>query len=171
MLTINDRIESIMCVPCEYDYRIDNKIRFEQIDEFVQELINNNTIYPILTEIVIMFPHSYVPVLEDIFPNLTHIGVRYVHLTKDITDQLLDLIWLNDLVGKYDHITLFLYVEFFTIKIRQKINRNPEIEDIILSNVYDMIKEEFPSIKIIHMTKELPSLMLAQDNWLFETSY
>lgn len=171
MLLVSDYLKSIVCIPCDYYYRTNEKIKWKHIDKFVNGLVDDYLTYSLtydnIERLVIPMDIRDVFLLDDVFPNLTSVGFRYVHSVQFMDEQYVNLTPIHHLQKRYEEITVFLYLEFKTAKIRQEINRNLDCMEIISRRVSDIIKMAFPRIKVINMDMELPSLLVARDNWLF----
>lgn len=171
MLTINQSMKRIICVPCSYYYEIDHQIKFDEVDKFLSNLSEGDNIYDSISTLVLPIDPRDCIYLKSVFPNLDCIGIRFIHQVTSIGFQKPDFSDINVLKEIYNNITIFVYIIFPTIEIRQEISRNPEIIPEIAISVCDMITDHCPSHHVVNMTGDLLSLMLTRDNWLFNTTY
>ena len=175
MLISNSNLKELQFIPCDYIYKIDNKTKFEHIDMFVlnlyKNLDRNNTVYDKITTLSIPMSVRDTINIKNIFPNLSSIGFRYVVSVSRINDYKFDITNLDILYFKYDKITIYLYIVFETIEIRQYINRDNDIQQQIYKQVCNILSFRYNRAHIINMNSNLPSHILARDNWLFDSTY
>ena len=171
MLNINDSVEKLVCVPCSYYYETDREIKFREIDTFISHLHNSNNNNNYLIDLVLPIYPDDCYGLKEIFPNLTSIGFRFVYSVQFMDKHYVNLTEIHTLSWLYKNLTIFVYLSFDTIKIKQLLNRNPEKEMVISEDICKIITKHYPECRIIDMGGNLPSLLLARDNWLFDTTY
>nr|QBK91389.1 MAG: hypothetical protein LCPAC302_00090 [Pithovirus LCPAC302] len=167
MLNINDKIKSVVCVPCDYHYTIDPKKKFKEVDDFTYLILFMNIPYNTIATLIIPMNIKDVYNLDRVLPNLKSVGFRYIYEVVDIqyiTVDLTDIFFIS----KQYKITIFLYLSFKDKKVRIELARNPELEQKISKDVCNIIGSDFSDITIINMHDKLPSLIAARDNWLFD---
>ena len=170
MLISNDNLESLSFVPCDYIYEIDNTARFNHIDTFVVNLYNNDTIYDKIKTLSIPLSVNDISKLNNIFPNLTSVGLRYIQNITELGKYDINFD-LDIIYNKYREITIFVYVVFDSVNIRQIINRDNKVKYDIYDKICTNLSLKYPRSNIINMNHDLPSLVLARDNWLFDNNY
>jgi len=166
----NDRLESITTISCEYYYDVDKSHKFEEIDLFVENLKSDGETYNKIRELVLPISLNDILSLSDIFPSLKNVGIRWVFPVNNI-DIIYDVSELQNIYNMYNQLTVFIYIDYITVTVRQNINRHPELKQTIMSELTKTLKTAYPDIVLIDTSTSLPTHMLAIDNWLFSTLF
>lgn len=170
MLTVNDNLKNLSYLPFGYDYETDRDTKFSNVDTFVLELHQNGQIYPNLLTLSIPISLTDISIIKNIFPNLLSIGFRYIHSVIAMGKQELNFN-VSDLMYKQYNVTIYFYLSFDSIEIRQQLNRDIEAKSLISNQVCNILSERYPRAIIIDMENKLRPFILTKDNWLFNTTY
>jgi len=162
MINLNENIETIEYIPASYIYEIDNTAKFFHVDKFISDVIISNNIYKNILEMIIPMGQYNINNLTTCFPNLKRVGIRYVHMASN------NNITLIKSINRYN-LTIFVYLVFDTEETKQENNRDPYNKFKVSNKICCEVRNIYPRANIVDMSKNLPSIVLARDNWLFDT--
>jgi hypothetical protein len=110
--------------------------------------------------------------MKNVFPNLNSVGIRYIYNHNNMDSINIDTNLLDKICNIYERVKIFLYLDISGDEIRKHFHRNPEWTEDISNRIIKALKNRYhDNITIVNMITKLPSLLLSQDNWLFETKY
>lgn len=179
MLNVNVKIQSIDSLMCSFDYSIDPEKIWSEIDDLI--LLCTGQSYPNITTLYLPLSYEiYNDNINNIFPNLTNTGCRYIYdinmldiiNTKDNTQDNRNIsniftnIW-NNYLKCFDHIKIFLYITVSDIEVRKIFNRDPEIKEEVSQYISNMIFRYSSKIEVINTNYLNKSLIQTLDEWLF----
>jgi len=177
MLTINDYVKAIKSVPTAYIYDIDDELIWDEIDDFIISCAGE--VFPCIETLYLPICYiGYQYLIEEFFPNLKNIGIRYVCQVKDIdivdreiylpgdTILLFEHIYENYL-QRFEKIKVYLYLSFPNNDDRMIINRNPEYKVEISLNITSALNDYKRNIEVYNMNCKT-ELIRTLDDWLFQ---
>ena len=185
MLTINRNIEHIESLVSDYPYMVDPTDKWNEIEEFLSRFVRHDE-YPNMKTLFLPIDLLDYIYINNSFPNLENIGMRYIHnvyvsnnkrddLIEDIIEDIIDDVTDDfesyyKLLKGYNNVRIYLYIVFDDIESKQFINRNIELKPIISRRIGEFIESlgtKNNIIDVIDMENQEKCVIETVDDWLF----